>query len=360
MAYEALYEFLKTEYAGVDKERNSLFRLTADGANPPEEDRGAYNLLREISSLYRNRQTGGANGSEYFPGQRVSGAIFSLEDITEDKITLLKSLDYDSIPAPLSSKVCDVVWLVSKDYKYAIKAAKYLIKLFDETLDSENWVDCVDAIEQGIALAKKVGAEDIAEDALHKIYDSIVAVDGTDTMFFTIQLLEVLIQYKYGTKEQKEKCLYLTDRVIENTISHQPVRVDKVKDAYKLKEKLLNLCGRSKEVTACRLDYADFLVKETKETFSNSRDVFLAVKYLTEAVKIYRENGRQDKAEETHQKLIDAQSHIHATMHVYSKSMDLTSFFQYINAAMEELSFEEKICYLFYNTRFNNIEETKL
>lgn len=70
-------------------------------------------------------------------------------------------------------------------------------KLYREWFDEVNWVQCVDYISRAIELAAKMGLDDKKEGLLNEVYKDVVRLNGDDSSFLTISLIELMITQNY-------------------------------------------------------------------------------------------------------------------------------------------------------------------
>lgn len=276
----------------------------------------------------------------------------TFKDLTEADFSLLKSLDFEKIPLGIKARVLDVLWVCGKDYKAAGMAADSYRKLFIRLFDADNWNRCFRMIKRAIMISAQIGKKQEGyRDCCQEIYDKIVFLDGKDTYWLSIKLLEILCRQKY---EKVFELVGIVDKIIENSVEIHNVK--KVQSAYEIKLVLIKDEEVRKQIN---MQYASFLVKEAERVREhNVQGVFNAVAYLEKAVNIYRNNGYKEEADETQRKLVLVQKEIPKLMIPVSVSI-ASKYYEDTMNNFEGLSFKESIIRLVQYTNFPSKDDLR-
>ena len=89
----------------------------------------------------------------------------------------------------LIALICDTMWVLKKDSIYGHKALKSYICHAEEIFDSENWTTTFSALKRAYNIACSLGKSE-KKDMGSYIHKVIVDVDGADSLFFSIKLID--------------------------------------------------------------------------------------------------------------------------------------------------------------------------
>lgn len=207
-----------------------------------------------VTIIYRSDRRKGDTKSEY----RKYGNE-TLKPFSNEELSIFNSLDWTRLPHNMKAHIYDVIWLCNRNYEAAKIASEEYFESYRDWFDVENWVQCVDYISRAIELAAKIGIDGKREDLLKEVYDDVVRLNGDDSSFLTISLIELMITQNY----QCDFCSLIpyVDRLInrnEGSFSNSYI----LEHAYYLKA---NLYKKLKDVISennVYVQYADVLMKE--------------------------------------------------------------------------------------------------
>lgn len=270
---------------------------------------------------------------------------FAFQDLTEEDYNLLKALDFDKIPLGIKARVLDVLWVCRKDYKAAGMAADAYKELFISLFDADKWVKCFKMIKRAIKISAQIGKkQERYINCCQEIYDKIIFLDGKDTYWLSIKLLDILCQQKY---EKVFELVGIVDKIINN--SAEVHNVKKVQRAYEIKFALIK---DEEERKQTYIQYASFLIKEAERVQErNIQGVFDAIAYLEKATNIYRNNGYKEEAHSAQEKLLLVQKKILKLLVPVTVSIN-PKFHEDMVKNFEGLSFKESIIRLVQYTNF--------
>ncbi len=314
------------------------------------DNKPLFQLIVDVMSVcieYRNKDASFKPSYIWQDGSRS----FSIEDISESEIIDLKSLDLMKLPLIVRAQICDVLWSVKGNYKLALVAADAYFELFDETFDSENWIECVNMVSRAVILAAKLNDSNKLDKYMNCIYESIVRLNGSDKLFFSTQLITLLLNQKY-------KCDYnVLILIADNLISGNKENDIRLKEAYRVKANLYRRLGKEQDANETMIRYAQELVSLgdslEKRTFN---DFAIAEKHYQEAIKVFQDYGQN--TEEVLKKLIDVQKKIVDGLSVKEFKIDISDAVQMIK---ERYSVNYKDClrFLALDVPWMEVEKTK-
>lgn len=314
-----------------------------------EENIHIYKLLRNISSLCERFERGTPIFSPRFvlaDGRRT----FSEEDLLENDYDLLSSLDLKRIPLELQVKIADLLWIKKHNYDMAKFSVTAYFQLYENTFDTEHWPTCIEYIKRAITLAQKIGDKQNHQAYLKSLFDKVIEINGTGNPFFSICATELLIEQKY---DNLKPLLNIMDNLLQTETD-----ISTVKRAYMVKKSILLREKDEVGVKKNDFDLAQYL--ESKSTITSDNkilDLMNADSLLKEAVILYRNAGRPDCAEKTHNKLLSIQDELSNEMPIITQTFDVTKFYNNVKNTFEGLSFEEHLVLLSQMCKFFSKEE---
>ena len=314
-----------------------------------EENIHIYKLLRNISSLCERFEKG---TPVFFPivvcsdGRRT----FSEEDLCDKDYDLLISLDLDRMPLELHLKIADLLWKNKHNHDMAKFSVTAYFQMYENTFDTEHWSICIEYIRRSITLAQKIGEKQYRQAYLNALFDKIVEIGGKGNPFFSIYATELLIEQKY---DNLKPLLNIMDNLLQTE-----TYISTVKRAYMVKKSILLREKDEVGVKKNDFDLAQYL--ESKSTITSDNkilDLMNADSLLKEAVILYRNAGRPDCAEKTHNKLLSIQDELSNEMPIITQTFDVTKFYNNVKNTFEGLSFEEHLVLLSQMCKFFSKEE---
>jgi len=308
-----------------------------------ENDKKIFELLKKISSLGVNYNGAMVDFSPYFEfrnGERT----FTIQDLTDEDYAILYSLEMNKLPLLLQVRISDILWTEKKEYRMALLAAKCCYELYIKFFDSQNWIQCFSFIDHAIGLATQINAKKELGNYLQDVFDKIIELNGEDTSFFSIRLIELLVS-------QKWKMLNDLIPIIDNIISKSANNIYKSRQAFELKTKIYNKLNNANAATENNICLAKYLeanaVSKSKDSFQSLCN---AEKYLQEAINIYRNNGAAGESKRLLSYLLDVQKEIPKHMAKLSVTKDVTYEYQKVQEKFSGLSFKESIVRLVLHT----------
>lgn len=340
--YEVLNEIFKScsiETFEID------FRVEFREKLNNEKEKKLFDLIKNISSLHINYRDRNATFQPMLVyGNRRS---FSLEDITEENLLLIKELDLNKLPLILRAKIADVIWELNRDYNTAKIAVKSYKELFNSIFNPVEWTDCFCAIYRAMSISSRLGKnENLYIECCEEAYMRIKELDGKDNLFLSLKLIEMLMEQKCYNSNS---FLIILDKIIMNSAGN----IRKVEMAFELKVKLLKMQNNMEVLKQTYIDWAEFLEIEADKCINNNIcGLFNAEKYLIKAIKIYRNNKMSEDSDRLQKKLYEIQKKIPQKMIPISNEVDLSKTYSMIMSYYDDLSFEEHILRLVQSTIF--------
>lgn len=339
--YSLLYESLGDNDVEEYRFDISLYLLKEKLSD--EKDKRIFDIIcifvRDL--LYDEKKDIYESNAEIMIGENK----FAFQDLTEEDYNLLSTLDFDEIPLGIKARILDVLWVCRKDYKAAGMAADAYRDLFISLFDADNWIRCFRMIKRAIMISAQIGKkQDRYRNCCQEIYDKIVLLDGTDTYWLSINLLDILCQQEY---EKVFELVGIVDKIIKNSTEIHNVK--KVQRAYEIKFALIK---DEEERKQTNIQYASFLIKEAERVQEhNIQGVFDAIAYLEKATNIYHNIGYKEAENSAQGKLLLVQKKIPKLLVPVTVSLN-PKFYEDMVKNFEGLSFKESIIRLVQYTNF--------
>lgn len=316
-----------------------------------ETDKKIFDLCKNISSL-RTKVTD--KGIEFHPFMILEGKrTFAIEDLTEEDFISLQLMDLSKVPLKLRTIIADILWTQKNNYNAACIASEAYLEMFELLFSYENWIGTLDLIRRAIFISAQIKKQELYEKCCKTIYDHIIRINGEDTNFLSISLIDVVIRQKYG---DISVILMIIDKIIQN----QKNSVLKVERAYELKVKCYKIQKDTASIVQTYLELASYYERqaEGKENIDVQR-VFNAERFLQKAVKIYRSNGAVNDAERVHKRLTEIEKEIPKLMMPIITEVDATKLYENIKRNMEGMTFEECVIRIVQMTIFYKRDDMK-
>ena len=299
------------------------------------EDKELFVLLQNIASMGTKYENGEIRFLPMF--QLADGRrTFSIEDLTDDDYQLLHSLNISKLPLLLRARIAEILWRKEHDYKMALIASSSNFALYHTLFDSEHWSTCYRYLEQSVTLAAKVNAPNHSA-YLQAVYDDIIKLNGEDTSYLSISLIDLLLANKIWMVF--DPILTIVDKIILSSSN-----MNRTIRAYNLKAAIYTRQGKQSLATESRIRLANFLESTAlSEPRDNIPALFNAQNYLQQAIQLFRSNGAPDDGRRAHKELLEIQKIIPQYMIPISVSKDVTKEYNEIQSLFNDLSFKEHI-----------------
>lgn len=288
----------------------------------------------------------------------------TLNPFSDDELNVFNNLDWTRLPHNLKAHIYDVIWLCNHKYEAAKIALEEYSELYRECFDEVNWVQCVDYISRAIELAAKIGIDDKKDALLNEVYNDVVRLNGDDSSFLTISLIELMITQNYHC--DFNSLIPCVDRlIIKNggNLSNSHI----LEHAYYLKA---NLYKKLKDATSennVYVQFADILMEEGEklvkewngeETVGN-RNWFMVENNIKKAIGLFQNHGASEKAVNAQKCLIDIQKDAIKHMPMHEFKYDVSGFYKKFCAKYENHDVHELIWDVIFAFGFQNKQKIR-
>lgn len=316
-----------------------------------EKEQEVFELLKNISSIavkITNKEIS-FGPSMVWEGKRT----YSIEDISEEDYTILKSLKLKDIPLNLRALIADILWTQKREYRYAVIALEAYLEIIKLLYPNEETFDTLDIIKRAICISIQTKNIKKSEELCQIIYDGISVLSDKNEGFFLLRLLEVLIEENYGNISELLK-------VADNIIRKHHNNISKIELAYEIKIKCLNKLKKKELIKHTNLELAAYYIDSAEKIVGENINSSINAELLfCKAINLYRNNGEAFKGEVIHRRLIEVQKEIPQQMVLITTNIDVSEVIANIKENMEHLTFEESIIRLTQMIVFPKKEDEK-
>ena len=120
------------------------------------------------------------------------------EDFDEDHLALLRDLVPGVSDPELKSRICDVLWINSRDHAAAEDAINAYLASAAALEDPEHWTSGVERVERAAQLAAALRRQELFDRVLNAVQQMLDKYAGSDPLYLSAKLLELLLKYRRG------------------------------------------------------------------------------------------------------------------------------------------------------------------
>ena len=312
-----------------------------------------------ITIIYRSDRSDSDTKKEY---QKYGDE--ALNPFSDNELNMFNNLDWTRLPHNLKAHIYDVIWLCNHQHEAAKTALEEYGELYREWFDEVNWVQCVDYISRAIELAAKIGLNDKKEDLLNVVYKDVVRLNGGDSSFLTISLIELMITQNYQC-DFNSLIPYVDRLIIKNggCVSNSHI----LEQAYYLKAKLYKKLKDTISENNVYVQYADILMEEGEkfvkewegEEPAGNRNWFMAENNIKKAIVLFQNHGASEKAINAQKRLIVIQKEAIKHMPMHEFKYDVSEFYKQFCSEYENHDVHELIWDVIFAFGFQNKQKIR-
>lgn len=336
---KALEELNECEYE-AKHEAVSRLKGVAEQEETCEMDKQALvTIAGALSMSYAEADGGYAPMIELSNGARS----FSMEDLDEEAIAILKEALQAKCPPWVRAQIADILWITEKNHMYAELAALGFLEEFDLAFDPERWTTCFDLIQRAYSIAASLGKKGaMAKQVRAGINQALYRMNGTDPWFLSLNLIELVSND--ATSEEAQRYYTIVEKILSRNIDNGSDNTTLLDTALKRSAQLLSRLKRNEEIPAIRAKLAAHY-ERLADKFLNNRPVgvYHAIDILQQACRLY--DSKKDR-----EKIIEVRKRIEELQHVaangipgHSFEFDATRIYNSVKADFDGLSLREMI-----------------
>ena len=174
----------------------------AEEAEKAGENRAAtaWRLLRNLAQVMLQA----SDLSEPFrPWLEMQGRrTFVPKDLDDATATAVYTLAKKISDPEFRARLMDILWDARQNHLAAREAIQCYLQSAKLLMDPEHWPPYVDRCERALRLAKHIRDDDLQDRVFSEIEDRVLELNGTDPLYMTSRLMELLIEFKRGDHEK--------------------------------------------------------------------------------------------------------------------------------------------------------------
>lgn len=325
----------KAEELRVDKYHSIFFEKAEDLENDDDSSgSAAYRLLGDICTMYLKDD----NPDNPFGPLVVTtnGRSAIVDDFNEDELDVLNKFLDDIEDPELLARVADVLWTSCRDYKAAETAFYAYLESAEVLFDPSSWSNSFQRIERAFQIATMLQNEDLRGKGRDFALKLLNKLDGEDSKYLSCNLLKLLLEHNLGELDN------LSQRA--NEAAEKAEEMDdweKAKKLWMLKADIDKKYDGQDAATEAEIRAGECIVKRAEVAQRESNSV--AAYHFAEAVEVFRRAGASEKAEQTHEQLLDTQKKSVDEMGRFGKTVDLSDAVQDAREAVSDKSLSEAL-----------------
>ena len=242
----------------------------------------------------------------------------------------------------LRARLMDIIWDARRDHLAAREAIQCYLRSAAQLMDPEEWPPYVERCERALRLASQIRDSELQQTVLAEIEGTVLELDGTDPLYMTNRLIELLIEFKAGNAETMSA-------ITEKAVSH----AEEAKDFEKARSQLQNLVRLYRiaenvdaERSASIRIAASF--EHQAKACSDDGEFLLAAHWMGKAHHAYRNiAGMDEKTAEVYRQLREFQRRGTGEMKkISTEPIDITKYVMQTRERVSGLTFREALLVL--------------
>ena len=223
-------------------------------------------------------------------------------DMDEGSAAAVRELGFATTDGELSARLLDVTWSTLRDPKAAREAVKNYLAAANPLFDPEHWTAYAARVERAARLARQLGDRGLVDEVLAEIEKRIVELDGSDPLYLSCHLMELLHEFKRGDPASMRRIAAKGARLAEAKYDFE-----RAKNYHELVGRWCRRAGDDEGEKAARIAMAMSLHQQATH-FSDPGQELVAAHWLEKAHEAYRNiPGMRDKADEVYAELREYQ-----------------------------------------------------
>lgn len=338
-----MLEKLNEFESGAKHEAVSRLKGIAEEDKTCEKDRQALAAIAGVLSMSYTESEGG-----YTPMIELSNGArsFSVEDLNEKTITILKDALQVKCPAWARAQIADVLWIKENDHTYAELAALGFVEEFCLAFNPEHWVACFDLIHRAYCIAVSLGKNGfVVKQVRAEVNKFLDKMNGMDPWFLSLNLIELV--GSDATGEEARRYYEIAEKIFSRNIDAGSDNMTLLDAALERSTQLLKRLKRDNEIPAMRAKLAVHY-EHLADRFLNNQPagVYHAIHILQQACRLYSPKMDRKKILEIRKRIEELQCVAANGMQGQSFKFDATKIYDSVKADFEGLSLREMIVQL--------------
>ncbi|NMI89290.1 DUF4209 domain-containing protein [Nanohaloarchaea archaeon] len=230
-----------------------------------------------------------------------NGRSARLDDFDESDIEMFKEVIDETEKDELIARLSDIIWTADRDHEYAEKAAKSYLNSADILIDLESFEPAIERIERSYQLASMLNNKEL-KDRGTRFAESLLDQENS-SLYLDYKILDLL--YEFNLKEIEDLSSMIKAHAIKSEDEEDWKNAERCWRKY---SKIESQRKNQRNVEEGQKKTAENLVKQGDERNEDYQRG--AMDFYSKAVDLFKKSGESNKAEETHEKLINIQNKV--------------------------------------------------
>ena len=260
----------------------------------------AWRLLRHLVQVMLQA----SNLSEPFrPWLEMQGRrTFVPTDLDDATAEAVHELAKQVSDPELRARLMDVIWVSrrdpSRDHLAAREAIQCYLQSAARLMDPEHWPPYVERCERALRLAKQLEDKNLQDKVLSGIEDRVLELDGTDPLYMTNRLMELLIEFGRG---DPEKMSAITEKAA--SLAEEKKEFDKARSHFENLVRWSHMAKNAEAERGAKIRIAASYERQA-ELCSDDGEFLLAAHWMGKAHHFYGNiSGMDEKTAEVYRRL---------------------------------------------------------
>ena len=269
-------------------------------ASAPYEAANGWRLLAHLSNMCMQVD----NVAEPFRPELETSNGRSLlpQDLDVISATAVRDLGKSVEIPELKALFLDIAWVRLRDAEAARIAVHSYIDAANCLFDAHNWVEYVERTERALRLAVHIRDRELVDWVLREIERRVIDLNGSDPLYMTARLMELLQEFEFGEPDQMTK------------IAHSAVSLAETEGNYERARSHLERIRRWRRMAGDEDGERDARIKIAKsyekqaDIHSENLSGLISLRYLEKAHEAYRNiRGMREQTTKVYRRLRSAQ-----------------------------------------------------
>lgn len=354
-----IYELLSKYNNELKFDIDCINLYAIDDSYLDENEKKYSKIIKDVCSMHMQVELKAYNFVPHWVSAN-GDRTFSIQDVDDNILSVLKELDYDRLPVSIAAKCAEVIWYVDKDKNYIEKILESYIKLSSQDITEDSYLSIRKGLIRGLQLIKQTKNEvyfkrykGIVENCIQKLYEN---------KFYFQYLYYMEIHYEFYREHkyilQNIDNLYNSlDKNIENESLF--IQIYELRKKIYIEEKFDNEIIKQND-----LEKAEFCIQINNSLTDEEKNMSKKAQLSEYAITVLSKYSKSDNNIKTeidnlNIKLISYRKRIINNFIPIYYEINFKKTDDYIKKVFQNLSFKEAVIRLTQFVAFFNYDEIK-
>ena len=329
----------------------SLIKGAAEEADSEEDSHVLSIIGGAMTMTCRNK------GREFTHFLELEGSrSMDPSDLSQEGVEILRHTISVTESLWLRTRFAHLVWTITKEYEYGQIAVTGYLDSFQRLFDPEHWVGCYEKVEAAYHIATALGKKnELFRQVRSVILQKVIELEGTDPLFLSIRLLQLVIQDL--EKEELPKYVRIAESLFLKNTDPNGDNIYQADDSYSILEAFYNRMKKDAGIKAAKERYAGYYETQARK-LANKKDYFRAVMNMKKACSLYAGVDR-DKTVGLRLEMEEWQKLSLKALHPITMKIDTQKIEDAVDLMFAEVTLSEAIVQFGRISTIYNVEEIK-